>query len=84
MVIIYLFASLLGALTTVVVLSSYGWLVALACAPLGGSVVAAVVAVLIVAFSGENEEALSSRSRRGTKLLIHPHVRRRWDSRVGS
>src|SRR5215208_4676084 len=49
MVIVYLFASLLGALGTVVALSSSSWLMALLCAPLGGSaltlIVAAVVAV---------------------------------------
>jgi hypothetical protein len=46
MVIVYLFASSLGALTTFVVLSSYGWLIALFCAPLAGSVVATIVAVV--------------------------------------
>jgi hypothetical protein len=45
MVIVYLFASLLGALTTVAVLLSYGWLMALLWAPLGGSALTLVIAV---------------------------------------
>ena len=48
MVIMYIFASLLGALTTFTVLSSHGWLVALLCAPMGGSAFAVAVAVLVV------------------------------------
>ena len=55
MLIVYLFASTLGALTTFVVLSSYGWLVALAYAPLGGSVVTVIASVVIVAFRGAKE-----------------------------
>jgi hypothetical protein len=46
MVIVYLFASFLGTLTTFVVLSSYGWLIALLCAPLAGSCVVGIVAVM--------------------------------------
>jgi hypothetical protein len=43
MVIVYLFASLLGMLTTIAVLSSYGWLIAFFCAPLGGSALTVAV-----------------------------------------
>ena len=45
MVIVYLFTSLLGALATLAVLSSYGWIVALLIAPFGGSTLSFVVAV---------------------------------------
>ena len=55
MLIVYLFASVLGALTAFVVLSPYGWLVGLAYSPLGGSVVAAVASVVIVAVRGAKE-----------------------------
>jgi len=59
MVIVYLFASLLGALGTVVALSSSSWLMALLCAPLGGSaltlIVAAVVAVRVSVSETERE-----------------------------
>jgi len=55
MLIVYLFASVLGALTAFVVLSPYGWLVALAYAPLGGSVVAAIASVVIVVFRDTKE-----------------------------
>ena len=48
MVIVYLFASLVGALTTFTLLSSHGWLVALLCAPLGGSALTLMIAVLVV------------------------------------
>ena len=47
MVIGYLFASLLGALGTLVVLSSYSWLMALLCAPLGASAFTLVVAAVV-------------------------------------
>ena len=47
MVIIYMFACLLGTLTTFMVLSSYGSLVALMCAPLGGTALALVFALLV-------------------------------------
>ena len=46
MVIMYIFASLLGALTTLTLLSSYGWMVALLWAPWGGSALTLAVAVL--------------------------------------
>ena len=46
MVIMYIFASLLGTLTTFTLLSSYGWMVALLCAPWGGSALALAVAAL--------------------------------------
>ena len=48
MAIMYLFACLLGALTTLTALSPYGWSAALLCAPLGGSAFALVVAALVV------------------------------------
>ena len=47
MIILYLFASLLGALTTTMALSPYGWAIALLCAPLGGSTLALMLAALI-------------------------------------
>jgi hypothetical protein len=43
--IISIFAGALGALATFVVLLPYGWLVALLCAPFGGSALTLVVAV---------------------------------------
>jgi hypothetical protein len=46
MLIVYLFTSLLGALATIAVLSSYGWMVALLSAPFGGSVLTLIVAGL--------------------------------------
>ena len=48
MAIMYLFACLLGALTTLTALSPYGWSAALLCAPLGGSAFALIVAALVV------------------------------------
>ena len=45
MVIVYLFASLLGTAATIAWLSSYSWLIALLCAPLGGSALTALAAV---------------------------------------
>jgi hypothetical protein len=57
MLIVYLFASTLGALTTLAVLASYGWLVALVYAPLGGSVVAMIASVVIIAFRGAKESS---------------------------
>jgi hypothetical protein len=47
MVIVYLFASLLGALTTLAVLSSCGWLIAFLCAPLGSSALIVAVAIYV-------------------------------------
>jgi hypothetical protein len=47
MIILYLFAGLLGALTTVTALSPFGWAMALLCAPLGGSTLALIVAALV-------------------------------------
>ena len=43
-----MFACLLGALTTFTVFSSAGWTIALLCAPLGGSLFALLVAILVV------------------------------------
>jgi hypothetical protein len=48
MAIVYMFACLLGALTTFTVFSSAGWTVALLCAPLGGTLFALLVAILVV------------------------------------
>jgi uncharacterized iron-regulated membrane protein len=48
MIIVYVFASLLGGLTTLTALSSYGWMVALLCAPLGGSALGLGVAALVL------------------------------------
>jgi len=45
MVLVYVFASLLGSLTTVVVLAPYGWLLALLCAPFGASALGLIVAI---------------------------------------
>jgi hypothetical protein len=47
MVIVYLFASLLGTLTTIAVLSPYGWLIAFFCAPLGGSALIVAVGIYV-------------------------------------
>ena len=44
MIILYAFGSLLGALTTVAVLSPFGWPMALLCAPLGGSALTLMIA----------------------------------------
>jgi hypothetical protein len=47
MVIVYLFVSLLGTLTTLAVLSSYGWLIAFFCAPLGSSALIIAVGIYV-------------------------------------
>ena len=47
MVILYLFASILGALTTFIVLSSQGWLVALLGAYLGGTALTLTLAITV-------------------------------------
>ena len=44
MVIVYLSASLLGAIGTLVALSPYSWLIALLCAPLGASALTLIIA----------------------------------------
>ena len=48
MSITYVLASFLGALTTFLVLSSYGWLIAFLCAPLVASGIATIFAVVSV------------------------------------
>jgi hypothetical protein len=48
MIIVYMFASVLGALTTVAALSPWGWLIALVSAPFGGSALTLIVAVVVV------------------------------------
>lgn len=45
MLIVYAFASLLGALATVLLLSPFGWVVALVCAPMGGSAFTLIAAL---------------------------------------
>ena len=47
MMILYLFAGLVGALTTATALSPLGWAIALLGAPLGGSALALMLAALI-------------------------------------
>jgi hypothetical protein len=49
MVIVYLVASLLGAVTTVMVLSPQGWLLALMCAPFGASALTLILAAGVYA-----------------------------------
>jgi hypothetical protein len=48
MTIMYMFACLLGALTTLTILSPFGWAVALMGAPLGGSALSCAVAGLVM------------------------------------
>ncbi len=55
MVIVYAFASLLGATATIAFLASYSWLLALLCAPLGSSALALITAVGIYALRAERE-----------------------------
>jgi hypothetical protein len=43
MIVVYILTALVGALTTLVALSSHGWLLALLCAPVGGSALTLVV-----------------------------------------
>jgi len=57
MVIIYVLASLLGALATFVMLSSYSWLIAPVCAPLVASAVAMIVAVGVCMRTDEEESS---------------------------
>ena len=47
-IILYMFGSLLGALTTLTVLSSRESLLAPVCAPMGGSALALIIAVLVL------------------------------------
>ena len=54
-IIIYLFASLLGASATTAFLASSSWLWALLCAPFGGSALALMVAVGVYALRTERE-----------------------------
>jgi hypothetical protein len=49
MIIVYLVASLLGAVTTMAVLSPQGWLLALMCAPFGASALPLILAVGVYA-----------------------------------
>jgi len=47
MTVFYLFACLLGALTTLTILLPWDWAIALLCAPLGGSALALLMAMLV-------------------------------------
>jgi len=61
MVIVYLFAALVGAVTTVAPLSLFGWPIALLGAPFGASALAVVVAVAaVVGFREERWGVLTS------------------------
>jgi hypothetical protein len=60
MVIVYLFASLLGAFATVAVLASYSWLLAILCAPLGGSALALITASAVYALVAGREPLRST------------------------
>lgn len=53
MVIVYVLASLFGSVVTFVALSSYGWAIALLCAPWGGSAVAGLAAVGVCILKAE-------------------------------
>ena len=48
MIIGYIFASLVGALTTLTALSPHGVAVAISCAPLGGSACTLLIAALVI------------------------------------
>lgn len=53
MVIVLMLASLVGGFATLVVLSPYGWLTALACAPLGGSGLTLIVVLVAALVRGD-------------------------------
>ena len=55
MVIGYIVASFVGAVATVVALSSYGWLIALLCAPFGGSALTLITAAVVL-WSGRTKK----------------------------
>ena len=55
MVIVYLFAALLGAATTVAFFASDSWLVALLCAPIGRSALTLRIVVSVDALSAKRE-----------------------------
>ena len=75
MVIIYVLASLLGALATFVMLSSYSWLIAPVCAPLVASAVAMIVAVGVCMRTDEEE---SSRLAAMGKTHFLEHAALHW------
>jgi len=54
-IIVYLFACLLGASATIAFLASSSWLLALLCAPFGGSALALMIAVGVYALRTERE-----------------------------
>jgi hypothetical protein len=67
MVVVYIFTSLVGALITLVALSSYGWLLALLCAPVGGSAFTLIVITVdLVRFHGRLAERAGQRGNRFT------------------
>ena len=55
MVIVYLFATLLGAAATIAFFASSSWLLALLCAPIGGSALTLLIAVSVNALTTERE-----------------------------
>lgn len=57
MVFILMLASLVGGFTTIVALWSEGWLVAVLCAPLGGSASTLLAATLVSYFRMDEAEA---------------------------
>jgi hypothetical protein len=75
MVIVYLFASFLGTLTTFVVLSSYGWLIALLCAPLAGSGVVGIVAVMYALYAVRAHEAFLESAEENDFIDTHEQER---------
>jgi hypothetical protein len=62
MIVVYILTSVVGALITLVALSSYGWLVALPCAPVGGSALTLIVITVdLVRFHGRLAERAGQR-----------------------
>ena len=54
-IVLYLFASLLGALATIIPLASYSWLLAILYAPLGATALTLIVAVAAYVLRGQRE-----------------------------
>jgi hypothetical protein len=72
MVILYLFASILGALTTFIVLSSQGWLVALLCAYLGGSALALIIAIAVFVLRAKEGIVVQNVADAGPSMSFRP------------
>jgi hypothetical protein len=72
MVILYLFASILGALTTFIVLSSQGWLVALLCAYLGGSALALIIAIAVFVLRAKEGIVVQNVADAGPSMSLRP------------